>query len=208
MDSSESDESDGSVPIAHVTVGRRHNSTAAAAPRQWILLRGCTGCAVPGLLLNVGDCDLVFDDISAIKENKDLRPTQPLWNLLYNDFWGTPMSKENSHKSYRPFTVLTFRWNYALHGLDPFGYHVTNVVLHAINSALVFSKEQGITITAICAVYEIFCRQQLMWSDVMIGIRDLGREKPKLHPAFGRAAVDYGHWELQLLSCCCGDCAS
>ncbi|OQV18975.1 Transmembrane and TPR repeat-containing protein [Hypsibius exemplaris] len=262
MDSSESDESDGSVPIAHVTVGRRHNSTAAAAPRQWIYYAGALVVLSLACFSNVGDCELVFDDISAIKENKDLRPTQPLWNLLFNDFWGTPMSKENSHKSYRPFTVLTFRWNYALHGLDPFGYHVTNVVLHAINSALVFrlytifvprsgafvgallfavqpihseavtgvvgrcemlstmfaillfligtsatvkvwtrnvtmpfllflalfSKEQGITITAICAVYEIFCRQQLMWSDVMIGIRDLVREKPKLHPAFGRAA--------------------
>ncbi len=39
------------------------------------------------------DCDFVFDDASAIKDNKDLRPTQPVLNLFKNDFWGTPMHK-------------------------------------------------------------------------------------------------------------------
>ena len=38
-------------------------------------------------------CGFVFDDISAIKDNKDLRPTTPLGNLFWNDFWGTPMVK-------------------------------------------------------------------------------------------------------------------
>ena len=51
----------------------------------------------------------VFDDVSAIKDNKDLRPNSPLSNIFYNDFWGLPMSKEQSHKSYRPLTVLSFR---------------------------------------------------------------------------------------------------
>lgn len=35
-----------------------------------------------------------------------------------------------SHKSYRPLTVLTFRWNFALSGLEPSGYHFTNLILH------------------------------------------------------------------------------
>ena len=39
------------------------------------------------------DCDFVFDDASAIKDNKDLRPTQSVLNLFKNDFWGTPMHK-------------------------------------------------------------------------------------------------------------------
>ena len=43
--------------------------------------------------MNAADCDLVFDDISAVKDNKDLRSSQPVQNLLFNDFWGTPMSK-------------------------------------------------------------------------------------------------------------------
>ena len=40
------------------------------------------------------------------------------------------MSKEQSHKSYRPLTVLTFRVNYLFHALEPLGYHLGNVALH------------------------------------------------------------------------------
>jgi hypothetical protein len=38
-------------------------------------------------------CGFVFDDMSAIRDNKDLRPETPLTNLFWNDFWGTPMHK-------------------------------------------------------------------------------------------------------------------
>lgn len=38
-------------------------------------------------------CGFVFDDISAIKENKDLRSHSPWRNIFANDFWGTPMQK-------------------------------------------------------------------------------------------------------------------
>uniref|UniRef100_A0A1A9W3N0 Protein O-mannosyl-transferase TMTC3 n=1 Tax=Glossina brevipalpis TaxID=37001 RepID=A0A1A9W3N0_9MUSC len=75
---------------------------------------------------------LVFDDISAIRDNKDLRPSTPLRQIFLNDFWGTPMRKEQSHKSYRPLTVLTFRINYWLHELQPYGYHAVNVILHTL----------------------------------------------------------------------------
>lgn len=40
-------------------------------------------------------CGFVFDDVSAILDNKDLHPTTPLRNLFQNDFWGTPMSEVN-----------------------------------------------------------------------------------------------------------------
>jgi hypothetical protein len=42
---------------------------------------------------NAMQCGFVFDDISAIKDNKDLRPHTPLSNLFFNDFWGTLMTK-------------------------------------------------------------------------------------------------------------------
>ncbi|GBP93465.1 Transmembrane and TPR repeat-containing protein 3 [Eumeta japonica] len=47
--------------------------------------------------------------------------------------------QEQSHKSYRPLTVLTFRWNYAVHGLQPAGYHLVNLLLHALVSLLYYS---------------------------------------------------------------------
>lgn len=38
-------------------------------------------------------CGFVFDDASAIKDNKDLRPNTPVTNLIWNDFWGSPIDK-------------------------------------------------------------------------------------------------------------------
>ncbi len=42
------------------------------------------------------------------------------------------MSNFDSHKSYRPITVLTFRWNALLSGLNPFAFHLTNAILHGL----------------------------------------------------------------------------
>lgn len=48
--------------------------------------------------LNSLNCGFVFDDISAIKDNRDLRPHTPLKNVFYNDFWGTPMHKVGEYE--------------------------------------------------------------------------------------------------------------
>ena len=81
--------------------------------------------------------EFVFDDSEAIVANKDLTPDIPLGELFYHDFWGANISSNTSHKSYRPFTILTFRFNYWLAGgLHPWGFHVVNVTLHAVVSVL------------------------------------------------------------------------
>ncbi|KFP43356.1 Transmembrane and TPR repeat-containing protein 3, partial [Chlamydotis macqueenii] len=77
-------------------------------------------------------CGFVFDDVSAILDNKDLHPSTPLKNLFQNDFWGTPMSEERSHKSYRPLTVLTFRLNYLFSELNAVSYHFLNLIFHVV----------------------------------------------------------------------------
>lgn len=41
---------------------------------------------------------------------QDLHPSTPLNNIWKNDFWGSNLSSNSSHKSYRPLTVLTFRY--------------------------------------------------------------------------------------------------
>ena len=89
-------------------------------------------CALVAALvyINTLDCGFCFDDSSAIESNQDLRPNTPWTNLIWDDFWGTPMHIEGSHKSYRPLCVATFRLNYLLHELQPMGYHLLNVLLH------------------------------------------------------------------------------
>ncbi|XP_059482286.1 protein O-mannosyl-transferase TMTC2-like isoform X2 [Neocloeon triangulifer] len=102
---------------------------------MWIV---CGVCALAATLvyLNTLNAGFVYDDNRAILSNNDIRPSSPVTNLFINDFWGTPMHHSGSHKSYRPLTILTFRLNYLLGGLKPVGYHATNVLLHALVSAL------------------------------------------------------------------------
>uniref|UniRef100_A0A3B4AVY4 dolichyl-phosphate-mannose--protein mannosyltransferase n=1 Tax=Periophthalmus magnuspinnatus TaxID=409849 RepID=A0A3B4AVY4_9GOBI len=102
-----------------------------------LLAKVCVGVLALLCFINSYDGEFVFDDSEAIVNNKDLRPTTPLSNLWRNDFWGSNLSSNSSHKSYRPLTVLTFRLNYLLvGGLHPVGFHVLNILLHAVISAL------------------------------------------------------------------------
>uniref|UniRef100_UPI0037E7AFAB protein O-mannosyl-transferase TMTC2 isoform X1 n=1 Tax=Semicossyphus pulcher TaxID=241346 RepID=UPI0037E7AFAB len=95
----------------------------------------CTAVAV-GLYLNTLDADFCYDDSRAIKTNQDLLPETPWTNILYDDFWGTLLTHSGSHKSFRPLCTLSFRLNYTLHGLRPWGFHLLNVLLHALVTAL------------------------------------------------------------------------
>ncbi|XP_043854030.1 protein O-mannosyl-transferase TMTC4 isoform X1 [Dromiciops gliroides] len=83
------------------------------------------------------DGDFVFDDSEAIVNNKDLRAETPLGDLWQHDFWGSKLSSNTSHKSYRPLTVLTFRINYYLSGgFYPVSFHIVNILLHCSISVL------------------------------------------------------------------------
>ncbi|XP_059061198.1 protein O-mannosyl-transferase TMTC1-like [Achroia grisella] len=86
---------------------------------------------------NSFDGEFVHDDIPAIVSNSDVNGGNPIARVFKNDFWGTPMSDLNSHKSYRPLTTLSFRLNHALCGFSPWWWHACNVALHAACCALV-----------------------------------------------------------------------
>ncbi|CAI6365923.1 unnamed protein product [Macrosiphum euphorbiae] len=98
--------------------------------------------AVYANTLNAG---FVYDDNRAIIANEDIRPSTSGTNLWWNDFWGTPMGTGNSHGSYRPITVLTYRLNYRFSGLKATSYHVTNVALHGLATGLVLSVARTVT---------------------------------------------------------------
>ncbi|XP_019385247.1 PREDICTED: transmembrane and TPR repeat-containing protein 4 [Crocodylus porosus] len=105
---------------------------------SWFLLPSYWAKIVVGLIsflcfANSYDGDFVFDDSEAIINNKDLRAETPLGDLWHHDFWGSKLSSNTSHKSYRPLTVLTFRLNYLFAGgFHPVGFHVINIMLHSI----------------------------------------------------------------------------
>ena len=80
--------------------------------------------------------EMLMDDTFAVVKNMDLRPSTPISNLVKNDMWGLDVKHPASHKSYRPLTILTFRYNFAHSELDPYGYHLGNVILHGCASVI------------------------------------------------------------------------
>ena len=110
-----------------------------AKPRREILLSaGLVFGASFFIYLSSLDGDFVFDDHRGILTNDDLDASKTsLFDLFQHDFWGGHMSRVESHKSYRPLTVLTYRYfNFYFSELRPYSYHVVNVLLHCIASLL------------------------------------------------------------------------
>ncbi len=68
-----------------------------------------------------------WDDPSYIYENVHIRSFDLRWIF-------TAVVVGNYH----PLTLLSHTIDYALFGLNPMGHHLVNIILHALNSALVF----------------------------------------------------------------------
>jgi Tfp pilus assembly protein PilF len=90
------------------------------------LLAGAVGPFANGL----GN-DWVYDDRAQVVRNQLVRSLAP------GPIFAGGSVTHGRVEWYRPLTVYSFAVNYSLSGLDPFGYHLTNVALHAANVFLV-----------------------------------------------------------------------
>lgn len=81
-----------------------------------------------------------LDEMYLTLENNDVKidpeTRSSLSQVFQNDYWGRPMDNDNSHKSYRPITVLSMRAGYfladQLHMNGLFVQRVINILIHAI----------------------------------------------------------------------------
>lgn len=105
------------------------------------VVSGCFVFAVAFLsYLSSLDGGFVFDDHRGILTNDDLDSGKTsLVDVFKDDFWGGAMTRKESHKSYRPFTVLSYRYlNYHFNGLEPYSYHLVNVCMHSVAAMLFY----------------------------------------------------------------------
>src|SRR5262249_48983466 len=79
--------------------------------------------------------EFVGDDHIVVERNRDIRSLSYIPKLFHQNYWGEGYEDQGN---YRPLTNVSFAVNYAVGGLEPFGYHLLNVLLHAANGALVF----------------------------------------------------------------------
>lgn len=76
----------------------------------------------------VYQCGFVFDDSIYLTENPEVKDPAGLLRI-----WTS-----HSAFAYHPLTLTTFWLEYRLWGLNPFGYHIVNVILHALSAGLFF----------------------------------------------------------------------
>ena len=86
------------------------------------------------VFLNTLQSGFVYDDIGVIEENYFIRTLDNIPKLFSKDFF-----RLANELSYRPVVTLSYFFDYAIWHLNPFGYHLTNVILHTINSVLLYA---------------------------------------------------------------------
>ena len=91
-----------------------------------------------GTYWNVYRCDFVFDDHLAIRGNRDVDTSKTGWRDVWShDFWGKDLKAKDSHKSWRPITILSFRLDHYFFEFNASYYHVMNSIYHALVSSCV-----------------------------------------------------------------------
>ena len=71
-----------------------------------------------------------FDDLRWTEANPHIRHLWPLWNAL--------QAPQDAPGTGRPVVCLTLALNYAVSGLDPWSYHLANLVIHASAALVLF----------------------------------------------------------------------
>lgn len=85
-----------------------------------------------GLLVYVNSFNVPFhfDDIYYLKENLHIKSFLTFWRSFAVDY--------STLFTGRPVLLLTFLFNYTVGGLDTFGYHFFNLLIHIVNAFLFY----------------------------------------------------------------------
>jgi protein O-mannosyl-transferase len=121
-----------------VNAASRLNSSAATT-----ILLACT-LAVAAVLLyarTVG-FDFAYDDASIVAMHPQV--TGHAWGALLTSPYHVGANVRVATGAYRPLTIASLAANHVLSGLNPWSFHLVNVLLHAAAVALVMLFAQGI----------------------------------------------------------------
>ncbi|HVU17534.1 MAG TPA: tetratricopeptide repeat protein [Candidatus Didemnitutus sp.] len=102
------------------------------------LIAGLLVAAVLAIFLNGRGAPFVFDDLPSIVDNPSIRHFSTAF---------TPPA-DGSTVTGRPLLNLTFAFNYAVGGLNPVGYRLTNIAIHALATVLLFGIVRRTFLTA------------------------------------------------------------
>lgn len=71
----------------------------------------------------------LYDDLALVKNNLHIRDFSYLTNIFKEDVGKGALEE---YKFFRPIQTASYMVDHLLWGLDPFGYHLTNIILHIL----------------------------------------------------------------------------
>lgn len=114
----------------------------------YILLVTCSFTVYANSLMH----GFVYDDIDAIVKNQFIKDPENIRHLVDKTYF------ESKEASYRPVVTFSYIADYSIWRLNPLGYHLTNIILHSINSLLLYVllKRIGIAVALISTLLFLF----------------------------------------------------
>jgi hypothetical protein len=80
--------------------------------------------------------DFLKDDFRLIVENSRIKSFQAFWQAIDGKFFAFPDFPYLHY--WRPLSLFSFYLDYQIWGLNPAGFHLTNIILNGLNALLVF----------------------------------------------------------------------
>jgi len=116
--------------------------------RRVVIVAGLGALLAVAVYWNSLPNGLVYDDVNAIEKNEAVRDPADLRTIFLTPSW--KRSGDPVPISYRPLTTWTFAVDHAIHGTTPLGYHLGNVIGHAVVTALlvVLAGATGVSVVS------------------------------------------------------------
>ncbi len=87
---------------------------------------------------NVVNGPLIFDDEVLVEDNELIRDIHNVPVFFKKDIWAKDVNSQPVSNSYRPLQMTTYAIDHLIGGEAPFIYHLSNVLLHIVNSGIIF----------------------------------------------------------------------
>ncbi|MEO8902919.1 MAG: tetratricopeptide repeat protein [Polyangiaceae bacterium] len=120
------------------------NTESSPRPVRPGLLLACVLVAVLVSYIPVLGGPFVWDDQRLIEQSVLVRELRPLSEYLGRGFWQAD-DLQVSRKYYRPLSILSLALDEKIYNDNPGGFHLTNLLLHVLSTALLFRllRERG-----------------------------------------------------------------
>ncbi len=158
-----------------------------------------------------------LDDVPIIVENRLIKSLGHLPTLFTTDYWAGTAGSGVGGALYRPLVLVSFALNYFMGGLNPFGYHLVNLLLHLAASWVLYALARQLDLSwagalaasALFAVHPLHTEavtgivgraELLMALGVLLAVvwYRRGGAPDRLEPGF--AVASWGAFALALLS--------